>query len=90
MAMAHFFSGRLEDAAAILLLALQENPTYPLANRALVSCYAHMGRLDEARGVADALQAIPLTLIPEDVNYRNPEHRELFLSGLRLAAGETT
>jgi adenylate cyclase len=89
MAMAHFFSGRLEDAAAMLLRALQENPTYPLANRALASCYAHMGRLDEARDVAAGLRAIGLMLIPEDINYRNPEHRELFLSGLRLATGET-
>jgi TolB-like protein len=90
MAMAHFFSGRIEDAAAMLLRALQENPTYPLANRALASCYAHMGRLDEARDVAAALRAISLIVIPEDINYRNPEHRELFLSGLRLATGETT
>jgi adenylate cyclase len=90
MAMAHFFSGRLEDAAAMLLRALQENPTYPLANRALASCYAHMGRLDEARAVAAGLRAIGLMLIPEDINYRNPEHRELFLSGLRLATAETT
>jgi hypothetical protein len=29
-------------------------------------------------------------VVPETVNYRNLEHRELFLSGLRLAAGETT
>jgi hypothetical protein len=49
-----------------------------------------MGRLDEARDVAAALRAISLIVIPEDINYRNPEHRELFLSGLRLATGETT
>ncbi len=36
------------------------------------------------------LRALSLMLIPEDVNYRNPEQRELFLSGLRLAAVETT
>jgi hypothetical protein len=27
--------------------------------------------------------------VPRVVPYRNPEHRELFLSGLRLAADET-
>jgi hypothetical protein len=29
-------------------------------------------------------------VVPRIVPYRNPEHRELFLSGLRLAAGEGT
>jgi adenylate cyclase len=88
IAMARFFSGQFEDAAAKLSQALQENPTYPLANRALASCYAHMGRLDEARDVLVGLRAITPMLIPEETNYRNPEHRELFLSGLRLATGE--
>ena len=90
IAVAHFFSGRLEDALAALRQALQENPTYPLANRVLASCYAHMGRIDEARDVVAGLRAITPMIIPEETNYRNPEHRELFLSGLRLAAGETT
>jgi len=89
IAMARFFRGRLEDAAATLLQALQENPTYPLANRALASCYAHMGRLDEARAVLGGLREITPMVIPEETNYRNPSHRNLFLSGLRLAAGQT-
>jgi hypothetical protein len=29
-------------------------------------------------------------IVPETANYRDPLHRELFLSGLRLAAGEAT
>jgi adenylate cyclase len=87
--MAGFFSGRLEDAAATLLQALQENPTYPLANRALISCFAHMGRLDEARTIMAGLRAITPMLFPEETNYRNPEHREIFLSGLRRVAGVT-
>jgi adenylate cyclase len=90
IAIAHFFSGRSENAAATLLLALQENPAYPLANRFLASCYAHMGQLDEAREVVARLRSITPMVVPETVNYRDPEHRELFLSGLRLAAGETT
>jgi TolB-like protein/Flp pilus assembly protein TadD len=90
IAMARFFRGRLEDAAATLSQALQENPTYPLANRALISCFAHMGRLDEACAVMTRLRAVTPMLIPDEINYRNPEHRELFLSGLRLVAGETT
>jgi tetratricopeptide (TPR) repeat protein len=89
IAIAHFFTGRLENAAAMLLQALHENPSYPLANRFLASCYAHMGRIDEAREVVAHLRAITPMVIPEETNYRNPTHREQFLSGLRVASGET-
>ena len=88
IAIAHFFTGQLEQAAATLLQALHENPIYPLANRFLASCYAHMGRLDEGREVVARLRAITPMVIPEETNYRSPEHRELFLTGLRLAAAE--
>jgi hypothetical protein len=29
-------------------------------------------------------------VVPSAMHWRDPEHRELFLSGLRLAAGETS
>jgi hypothetical protein len=47
-----------------------------------------MGRLDEARAIVAQLRPITPLVVPSDVQFRNPEHRELFLSGLRLAAGE--
>jgi hypothetical protein len=47
-----------------------------------------MGRLDEARDVVRRLRTITAVVIPSIICYRNPEHRELFLSGLRLAMGE--
>jgi hypothetical protein len=47
-----------------------------------------MGRLDEAREVVERLRAFTPVIVPPFNAYRNPEHRELFLSGLRLAAGE--
>ena len=49
-----------------------------------------MGRLDDAREIVTRLKTITPAVIPSLVLYRNPEHQELFLSGLRLAAGETT
>ena len=58
--------------------------------RVLASCYAHMGRLNEAREILKRLRAITPVVVPSDTPYRKPEHRELFLSGLRLAAGEET
>jgi adenylate cyclase len=85
---AHMFCGRLETAAYFLQLGLQENPSYPLANRFLASCYVHLGRIDEAREVVARLRAITPAIMPPTVGFRDPAQREMFLSGLRVAAGE--
>ena len=71
-----------------LLLALGENPSFITAHRFLVACYAHLGRLPEARETVERLRAVNCAVWPYTVPYRNPEHRELFLSGLRLALGD--
>ena len=47
-----------------------------------------MGRLDDAREVAARLRAITSVVISDASYLRNAEHRELYLSGLRLAVGE--
>jgi hypothetical protein len=71
-----------------LLLAVQEDPSYAQPYRYLAACYAHMGRLDKAREIVARLRAITPVVMP-DANYlRNTEHRELYLSGLSLAAGD--
>jgi len=51
---------------------------------------AHVGRLDDAREIVGRLRAITSVVIPDVSFIRNAEHRELWLSGLRLAAGEPT
>jgi adenylate cyclase len=84
---AHFLARRFGEAAPELLLAIQEDPSNPNPYRALAACYAHMGRLDDAREVVARLRAITSVVIP-DLSHRNAEYRELLLSGLRLAAGE--
>jgi adenylate cyclase len=88
--MGHFFARRFEAAAATLLLSLQEIPSWVPTYRFLASCYAHMGRLDEARKTVSQLRALTPVVVPEAAHWRNPQQRELFLSGLRLAAGEGT
>ena len=87
---AHFLSRRFNEAVPRLLLAIQDDPSRPHPYRYLAGCYAHMGRLDDAREVVTRLRAITSVVIPDASSLRNPEHRELFLSGLRLAAGEAT
>jgi hypothetical protein len=47
-----------------------------------------MGRLDEAREIIARLRAITPLVVPSNLVWLKPAHRELFLSGLRLAAGE--
>ena len=86
--MAYFFQRQFDEAATKLLLAMQDNPGSPLPYRGLAACYAHMGRLDEARAIVARLRAITSLVVPTDLPFRNPEHRELFVSGLRLAMRE--
>ena len=83
-----FFDRRFDEALEKLLLALQEFPGYATPYRFIAACYAHMGRLDDARGMVQRLRMITSIIVHSATQYRNPEQRELFLSGLRLAAGE--
>jgi TolB-like protein/class 3 adenylate cyclase len=85
--MAYFFKRQFAEAASKLLLSIQDNPGSPTPYRALVACYAHMGRLSEARATIAKLRTLTSLLMPTNLPYRRPEDRELLLSGLRLAAG---
>jgi TolB-like protein/class 3 adenylate cyclase len=89
LGMAYFLKRQFDEAASKLLLAVQDNPGHPGTYRCLAACYAHMGRLDEAHEIVTRLRAITPIIVPSDVPYRNPEYRELLLSGLRLAMGES-
>jgi adenylate cyclase len=84
---AHFFNRRFDDALEKLLMARHAIPIHATTFRFLASCYAHMGRLDDAQEMLQRLRAITPVVVPDAMQYRNPEHRELFLSGLRLAMG---
>jgi len=86
---AHFVSRRFDEAVPKLLLTIQDDPSRPSPYRVLAACYAHMGRLDDAREIVARLRAITSVVSGDASCYRNAEHRELFLSGFRLAAGET-
>jgi len=87
---AHFFSRRFDEAVPKLLLAIQDDPSFPTPYQFLAACYALMGRLDEAREIVARLRAITSVVMPDASYLRNAEHRELLLSGLRRAAGEAT
>src|SRR5436190_12315522 len=88
LGVAYFLGRRFDEALPELRLVIQEDPSLPLAHRFLAACYAHIGRLDEARSIVERLRAITPVVIPDASYLRNPHHRELYLSGLRLAVGE--
>jgi len=90
MGSAYFFSRRFAEAAEKLALSVRAYAGWHLPYRTLAACYAHMGRLDDARAVIDQLRAVGPVTATEINRYRLAEDRELLLSGLRLAAGEAT
>jgi adenylate cyclase len=89
LGLAHLFQHRFDEAISLFLTALANMPRNPEVHRYLAACYALTGRMEEARQMIDRLRAITPIILPRIVSFRDPEHRELFLSGVRLAAGET-
>ena len=85
-----FFSRRFEEAVPRLRVAMEDMPVFPTSYRFLAACYAHMGLLEEARATIARLRAItPEVMVNYPLPFRDPGHRELYLSGLRLALGES-
>src|SRR6201997_83606 len=62
---AHFLAGRFDEAAPHLILAIQEDPSLSVPYRYLAACYAHMGRLVEAREIVRRLRAISSVVIQD-------------------------
>jgi TolB-like protein len=87
--MAHFFARRLERARAMLLRSLQQHPDWIPTNRFLAACYAHLGQFDEAKIIIERLRTLTPVVLPSVDHWRDPEQREFFLSGLRLAMSAT-
>lgn len=86
--MGHVFARRVEKAAGMFHLALQEMSGWPPLLRFMASCLAHLGRLEEAQQMVKRLRALTRVVIPNANNWRIAEDREFYLKGLRLAAGE--
>jgi hypothetical protein len=81
-------AGRRDEGKRRPIVPIEETSNVPVPYRDLAACCAHMGRLDEARDVVTRLRAITPNVIPPRMMYlRDAEHPELYLSGLRLAAG---
>jgi tetratricopeptide (TPR) repeat protein len=68
MGMAYFVKRQFDEAASKLLLSIQDHPGFPASYRALAACYAHMGRLEEARAIVAQLRAITPLVVPVRVS----------------------
>jgi adenylate cyclase len=86
--LAHLFARRFDRAVPQLLLAIQDDPTFPSPYRFLAACYIHLGRPDDAREAISRLRGISSVVMPETAHFRNAAHRELLLSGVRRGMRE--
>jgi TolB-like protein len=85
-----FFSRRFAEAIPRLRVAIEDAPLFQTPYRFLAACYAHAGLLDEARATIARLRAVtPEVMVNYPLPFRDPQHRELYFSALRLALGET-
>lgn len=87
------FGERFDEAIPKAQLAIQEDPSFPPNYRILAICYAHLGRLDDARAtIARVPRRAPVVFEYLARSYRAmsrvPEHRDIALSGMRIAAGD--
>ncbi|WMT79087.1 adenylate/guanylate cyclase domain-containing protein [Bradyrhizobium sp. Ash2021] len=65
-----FFARHLDEARTMLLRSLQENPNWVPTYRFLASCYAQMGRLDEAREIIERLRTLTDVVVPRATHWR--------------------
>jgi pentatricopeptide repeat protein len=86
MAAAHISCRRFADAIPKLLLALQEDAS-PIAYQCLIACYAHLGRLDEAREMLSRMRSVTPGMAPPATRIGKlmPQLMEIVVSGLQLA-----
>jgi len=84
---AHLCSRRFDTAASVLRSSLEQFPHLAQTYRFLASAYAHLGQLDDARATISQLRTFS-PVVRHETTFRKPEHRELYLSGLRMALGE--
>jgi len=87
--MALFHLERYEEAAALLIAAVERNPAFDRAQLLLASAYGHMGKLEEAEWILQeaALLSANLSLDDEESDsiLSRERDRERYIEGLRLA-----
>jgi len=84
----HLLSRRFDEAISVFRVSLEQFPHFAQTYRYLASAYVHSGQVDEARRIVTRLREITPMVVPAALPFRNPDHCELLLSGLRIATKE--
>jgi len=89
LAWSHLMLKEFEEAIAWGYRALEGNPNYTVAHRALAAALALVGRRDEANGIVQRLGALTpdlsLASLPEHIVFKHSGRLDLILGGLRAA-----
>ena len=90
IAAAHMTCHRFNEALSVILVLIEEDPS-PIAYQALIACYAHLGRLPEARDALSRLRSISSEIVPPASRLVTlvPEFCKLVQSGLQLATAQS-
>lgn len=87
---AHLMKRDFKAAIPVLASLVQQHPNFTESYRQLAAAYAHDGQIGRARATIDRLRAMTSAILPPHIaTIRRPEDRELYLSGLSLAMGQT-
>ncbi len=88
-AVAAFVDERHEETVEWCRKTIEENPRFPGAYRILAATYGELNELDKAKeALAELLSQMPgltVAATAEQVPWKNPEHAERYLNGLRKA-----
>jgi tetratricopeptide (TPR) repeat protein len=87
--LAHFLSGRFDEASTWAERAFREEPHYTAAAAVMAASHALAGRLEEARQAMDRLRqidpALHISNLKDWLPIRRPEHFSVWAEGLRKA-----
>ena len=86
---AHFVAGDYQEAVNFADRARQARPNAPATHRLMATGLARLGKLEEAnQAVVKMLDLRPnmtVTAVRNTIKFKNSEHAEKYLEGLRLA-----
>jgi adenylate cyclase len=89
LSMAVFAEGHYDVACQWGAKVLQENPSFPGGHRLMAAIYGQLGRIEEAQAALKELLLLMPGMTIDDVRkqvpFKNPNHMERYLDGLRKA-----